>query len=551
MLNLNDITFNKRSGSLIGRSFEIPYDSYCRPLGNIENRNIKNIMTYLNPFYRIILVIICFLASCQPKEKKEQNTTNELSTEFISTLAQKIDSVLLAKMKEEHLPGVSAVIVQNGRILYKKGFGITNIETRQKVDVDSTIFRIGSVSKALTMFALTKLIDQGKLSYETPVSKYFRDIENPFELQDTLKIKHILTHTGGLDQIGVGRQIQEFDLSLEERKKKRSVLSEFLENGNLRRIRPAGQHFTYDTYGSTLAGAIIENVTGLSYPEAMDVLIFKPLGMNLSSVEVRNINRHLLASGHGYKEGNYFTTPYELYLTLPASSIDASVADMGKLLEALTSNGSNSYGQLFSEKMMQKVISPQFRPHPEFVGMTHGLWEGTAFGTRPDAFNVRTLGHGGSMIGTTCNFNLTPELNLGIFVITNRNPESGGGDVSVWKIFNTVFEHYQIGKAPLFEIPNTNVTKDLNEYSGNYYHGIFCHTCNEEEFAKGAWRQGNAIEIKAKDNLLVIGDENYYMREKDIFVSEDGKEMLYFGRDKKGNIKFLVSSEDSTSYERI
>ena len=503
------------------------------------------------PVHGIILVTFCFLTACLPKEKKEQKTSNEISPEFISKLTRKVDSALLAKMKEEHLPGVSAVIVQNGKTLYKKGFGIANVETNQSVDVDSTIFRIGSVSKALTMFALTKLVDQGKLNYETPVSEYFKDIENPFKLQDTLKIKHILTHTGGLDQIGIGRQIKEFDLSLAERKKKRPTLSEFLENGNLRRIRPAGQHFTYDTYGSTLAGAIIENVTGFSYTEAMDMLVFKPLGMNLTSVEISSENRHLLASGHGYREGNYFTTPYELYLTLPASSIDASVSDMGKLLEALTSNGSNAHGQLFSEKMMQEVNSPQFRPHPEFVGMSHGLWEGNAFGTRPDAYNVRTLGHGGSMTGTTCNFNLTPELNLGIFVITNRNPESGGGGVSVWEIFNTVFEHYQIDKVPLFEIPNKLVEIDLNEYVGNYYHGIFCHTCNEKEFATGAWQQGDAIEINAKDNVLVIGGENYYIREKDIFVSGDGKEMLYFGRDKKGKIQFLVSSEDSTSYERI
>ena len=155
------------------------------------------------------------------------------------------------------------------------------------------------------------------------------------------------------------------------------------------------------------------------------------------------------------------------------------------------------------------------------------------------------------MIGTTCNFNLTPELNLGIFVVANRNRESGGGGVSIWRIFNTVFEHYQIDKAPLFEIPEAPVDVDLNEYIGNYYYGVFCHTCSEEELEEGAWQKGNGIQITAKENVLVIGDENYYMREKDVFVSGDGKEMLYFGRDKEGKIKFFVSSEDSTSYERL
>ena len=506
---------------------------------------------YFKPTYGLILIAIFFLMACQSKEKNEQTTSNEISLEFISALTHKVDSTLLRKMEEEHLPGVAAVIVQNGKILYKKGFGVASIKTNKNVDVDSTIFRIGSVSKALTMFALTKLIDQGKLSYESPVNDYFNKIENPYNLQDTLKVKHILTHTGGLDQIGINREVREYELPLKERKKKRPTISAYLEDENIRRIRPAGQHFTYDTYGSTLAGVIIEKVTGLSYPEAMDLLVFKPLGMNLSSVEVNDENIHLLASGHGYKDENYFTTPYELYVTLPASSIDASVTDMSRLLQALTSNGSNEHGQLFSEKMMNNIYSPQFRPHPEFVGMSHGLWEGTVFGTRPDAFNVRTLGHGGSMIGTTCNLNLTPELNLGIFVVANRNPESGGGGVSIWKIFNTVFELYEIKKAPLFEVTNTPVDENLSEYAGNYYDGVFCHTCSEEEFEKGAWQRGNPIEIKMKDSILIIGGENYHMREKDIFVSGDGKEMLYFGRDKTGKIKFLVSTEDATSYERI
>ncbi|MEO1418759.1 MAG: hypothetical protein AAFW00_25995 [Bacteroidota bacterium] len=62
---------------------------------------------------------------------------------------------------------------------------------------------------------------------------------------------------------------------------------------------------------------------------------------------------------------------------------------------------------------------------------------------------------------TTCNFHLTPELNLGIFVAANRHPESGGGGVSVWQIFNTVFTHYQIDKAPLFEVPDQPLETDV------------------------------------------------------------------------------------------
>ncbi|MEM1339898.1 MAG: serine hydrolase domain-containing protein [Bacteroidota bacterium] len=501
-----------------------------------------------------LLLTITLLLICACKhQRKDALVANTLEPITVDTrlLGQKIDSFILNKMATQHLPGVAFVLVQNGQTIYKKGFGIADITTGKKVNVDSTIFRIGSVSKALTMFALTKLIDQGRLTYETPVKDHFSKVQNPLDLTDAIQTKHLLTHTAGLDQIGIGRQILDFDLSLEERKKKRPSLKAFLEAGNVRRIRPAGHYFTYDTYGSSLAGAIVEEVTGLPYAKAMEQLVFQPLGMQLSAVEVKKEYRQWLAGGHGYKEGTYFKTPYELYLTLPASSLDATVSDMGRLLEALTSNGSNSHGQLFSQTMMKKVASPQFRPHPEFVGMSHGLWEGNAFGTRPNAFRIRTLGHGGSMIGTSCNFNFTPELNLGMFIVANRNPESGGGRVAVWEIFNLVFEHLKIDKAAPFIVPKSKSGKRVSEYVGRYYHGVFCHTCSEAEFKKGAWRRGSPIEVQEENGLLVIGGENYFMREMDLFVRSDGKEMLYFGRDEKGTVTFFVSSEDATAYERM
>ncbi len=322
-----------------------------------------------------------FLISCQSKKTKDNNFSTSFAANSNTTLFQKIDETILAKMKDEHIPGVSVVIVQNGETIYKQGYGIANIETNQKVDPDSTIFRIGSISKALTFFVLTKLIDRGLVDYNDPLSKYIDGIENPYDLKDTIRIKHLLTHTGGFDQIGYGRQIHDFELPLGVRKAKRPGISEFLRQGNMRRIRPAGQHFTYDTYGTTVAGVILEDVTGLSFKEAMHTELFAPLGMSSTSVEVESRNLDRLAKGHGYIDGQYRTMPYEVYLTPPASSIDATPGDMGHLLEAVTNNGRNEYGQLFTPETMRRVIAPQFRPHPEFVGMTHGLWESRRIGS--------------------------------------------------------------------------------------------------------------------------------------------------------------------------
>ncbi|MEO1654004.1 MAG: serine hydrolase domain-containing protein, partial [Bacteroidota bacterium] len=475
------------------------------------------------------------------------------SADSIQALAQKIDQALLAKMKDEHIPGVAVVIVQNGKIIYKKGYGLANTDTKQKVSVDSTIFRIGSTSKALTFLTLTKLIEKGLVNYEDAISKYVAGIENPYHLKDTIRIKHLLTHTGGFDQIGFGRQILDFELTLEERKAKRPSILAFLQGGNMRRIRPAGQHFTYDTYGTTVAGAIIAKVTGLSYKEAMQQELFQVLGMHSTSVEVEPDNLGRLAKGHGYVNGQYKTMPYEIYLTPPASSIDASPLDMGRLLEALTNQGSNAQGRLFRPETLKRVIAPQFRPHPEFVGMSHGLWESQRIGAIPDAYSIRTIGHGGDMLGITCAMDLIPDLDLGFFVVANRNGEAGGGGVSIGRpVMNIILEHFGIEKkTPPYQIPKANTNLKLEEYAGNYTFSIYCHTCSEEEIQQGAWSRGNLIPIRVNKNTLLLDGEVYLAREKDIFIREDGQEMIFFGRNKDNRVAFFVFSDNSHSFEKV
>lgn len=509
-------------------------------------------MKNTSSFSILITLIVAFFLLNSFQFKHEKFSINQ-PTNSDSLLGEKIDSVLFAIMKAEHIPGISVVIVQNGKTIHKQGYGIANTETNEKVNADSTIFRIGSISKALTFITLTKLIDKGLVDYNDPISRYIDGIENPYNLKDTVRIKHLLTHTGGFDQIGTGRQIYDFELSLDERKGKRQSIIEFLQANNMRRIRPAGQYFTYDTYGATIAGAIIEKVTGLPYAKAMQKELFEPLGMNLSSVEVKNENINKLAKGHGYIDGNYKTMPYELYVTQPASSIDATASDIGKLLEALTGNGINANGLLFSPETVKRVLAPGFRPHSEFIGVSHGLMEFKRQGHIPDAYNVRTIGHGGSMLGFAGSMEIIPELNLGFFVIANRNQEGGGSSVSLGKpLMNVILSHFgKEKKTPLFPIPSSNISIDIEEYSGNYAFGLYCHTCTEDELNKGGWPRGNPMSIAAQGGKLILNETKYLPREKDVFVREDGKEMIFFGRDENKKLSFFVFSNGLHSFERI
>lgn len=521
------------------------------------NNTLKIISSNHASILRCVILILSMThisCSTNTNQVKEGKRIYNLGDTLDNDKFKSFDAAITKEMKSSHIPGMSLVIVKDGQTIYKKGYGVANIETGVAVDPDKTIFRIGSISKALTLLTLSKLVYQGKVGMDDDVSQYFDGIENAQDFKDPVTIKHVLTHTSGFDQVGLGRHIYNYDQPLDDRKAQRPSISTFLKNKNLRRVTPAGAYYRYDTYGTTLAGAILEKITGLSYPEAMNQELFAPIGMSLSSVEVKDQHMDQLAVGHGYNDGSYEVMPYEVYNTPPASSIDATPADMGRLLEVLTGGGSNKHGSIFTPSVMKKMMEVQYQPHAEFVGISHGLQESNYVGVLPDAYKVRTLGHGGDMLGTSCLMTTIPSKGVGIFISSNRNHEAGGERVNLWRlIMPLVMDHFDLPKtSEAFHLPKEPAQVNLDQYVGNYYFGVFCHSCTEEEYAQYAWRRSSRpIEIRKDKNELLLGDDRYLSRGDDVFVRADGFEKIFFGRDNDDKISFMVFSDQLTSFERI
>lgn len=498
------------------------------------------------------------LAACQPNtvvlppEVKAVKLATPLTESTQTAMASAIDTAIEAEMRDNFIPGVAVVIVKDGKTIYKQGYGVANVETGELVDPDQTIFRIGSISKAVSLLALTRLVDEGKVKRSDDVTRFFPEIENAAGFADPVTINHLLTHTTGFDQPGLGRQLGGFEYSIEERQAARPSLSEFLADRNLRRANKAGAFFRYDTYSPTLAGVILEQMTGKPYDQAMDELVFDPLGMSRTSVEVEPEHVPSLAKGHGYVDGKYQTTPYEIYLTPPASSIDATVADMGRFLEALTSGGANQHGRLFSPEMTDTILSAHYRPHPEFSGMSHGLWEAFGVGVGEDAIPVRTLGHGGDMWGYNAHLEIIPEFNVAIFAAANRNAEGGGPRVKIGRtVMLALLEVLAPSrKAKPLDVPIADPEQDLSAYTGDYFWGVYCHTCTEDEFERGAWRKPGPETVTAKAGKLRIGDDTYRPAGGDIFVREDGFRRVFFKRDAAGNITTYSFEDDPTVFEK-
>ncbi|HZF42263.1 MAG TPA: serine hydrolase domain-containing protein [Sphingomonadaceae bacterium] len=467
-------------------------------------------------------------------------------------LTAMIDKVAAAEMAAEHIPGLAIVLVQSGRTILKRGYGVADVATGRPVDPESTLFRIGSITKALTALAVTRVASDGRTGMNADVSRYVHNIRNLSGSDRPVTVKDLISHSSGFDQIGLDRQIGQFERPLAERKALRPGLKQFVEAENLRRTTLPGQLYRYDTYGITLAGLVLQRATGLPYAAAMRRELFDPLGMHDSFVEAHPTSFGQLAVGYGFVDGAYVAQPYEVYVTTPASSIDATPADMGRLLEALTSDGANRYGRLFDKRTLHAVLAPQFRPQPHCPGVTHGFFEGE-FSSALNQGKPRTVGHGGNMLGFSSLLTIVPEAQLGVFVAANRDAEAGGGNVRIDRhITDLVLEQLAApsGKVgPALQL--ADVSEDYSSFSGNYYFGAYCRTCTAAERARGAWSKGKPKVVSPQEGGVKIDGEAYLATTaKGVFLREDRKRHVCFGNDRRGWTSHFNFSNSPNTFER-
>ena len=470
----------------------------------------------------------------------------------VAKLAAMLDRLAAADMAAENIPGMAIVVVQSGRTILKRGYGMADVATGRPVDPDRTLFRIGSISKALTALAVTRVASDGRADMNADVSSYVSGIRNLSGSDRPVTVRDLIRHSSGFDQIGLDRHIREFARPIAERKAMRPGLKQFLEAGNLRRTTPPGQLYRYDTYGITLAGLVLQKATGLPYAEAMRRELFAPLGMRDSFVEADPASLARLALGYGFADGAYVPQPYEVYVTTPASSIDATPADMGRLLEALTSDGANGHGRLFGQPTLQAVLAPQFRPQPRCPGVTHGFFEGQ-FNSVAGQSRPRTIGHGGNMLGFSSLLTIAPEAQLGIFVTVNRDTEAGGGSLRIDRhITDLILE--QLAASPRNPGPALQVAEapgDYRAYSGNYHFGAYCRTCTAAERARGGWSRGEPRVVAPSARGLRIDDATYLATTQNgVFLREDRERHVCFGSDRQGRISHFSFSNSPNTFER-
>ena len=198
-------------------------------------------------------------------------TQPSISTTSPASYSEKADKVF-RRWDRNDGPGAAVIVIKNGTIVYKKGYGLSNLEHRVPVST-STVFEVASLSKQFTAFAILSLAKERKISLDDDVRKFVPELPN---YGKTITIRNLLNHTSGLrDWISMltaaGYRIDDV---ITHRQIMKMVVSQ-------RRLNHApGEKYAYTNSGYTLLAEIFKRVSGTSLSEWTSNNVFKPLGMN-------------------------------------------------------------------------------------------------------------------------------------------------------------------------------------------------------------------------------------------------------------------------------
>ena len=331
----------------------------------------------------------------------------------------KIDDVIKASMARFDVPGMAVAIVENDKVIFAKGFGVTNLDTNKKVNKD-TLFGIASNTKAFTTAALAKLVDEGKLSWDDRVIDHLPE----FRLYDSyvtreMRIRDLLSHRSGLG-LGQGDLMiwPSTDKSVDE------ILA------GLQYLKPASSFrskYAYNNLMFVTAGEVVARVSGMSWNDYIEKNILQPLHMDNSRAGFSRIpkSNKNWATGHIPMDGTlhpFFVNYLEDFRG--AGAIASSVSDMSQWLRTQLAGGKMPNGeQLFSEKQQAQMW------HPHITSMAsksafesyHQQFRGYGLGwSIEDYHGFKKLGHGGGILGMVSQVTLLPEKNLGIVILSNQ-----------------------------------------------------------------------------------------------------------------------------------
>lgn len=489
----------------------------------------------------IMIVILCIItlvftegstvfAATEHSIKTRDINDNKQVQEFM-------DNFFTSNMQKYKIPGAAVVVVKDGREVFKKGYGYSNLDKKIEVDPDKTLFPAASVSKLFTATAIMQLYEQGKLDINENVEKYIAPYKIENNYNEIITCANLLTHSSGVDEANEinGSTRNENDIKSQEY---------YFDNHKPKVVREPNTASRYSNQGYNLLGYVIEKVSGISYEEYINKNILEPLKMNNTLVRVKNDS---IATGYEYNDGSFNEIPLAYQYTSGSSGINATPRDMENFMIGHLNNGEFYGVKILREETSKEMKKKQFTNNEALPGMGYGF-------IRSNRNGQEILKHEGGLPGFTTTMFLMPKENLGIYVATNSLSPLP------FNIEDEFLNQFYPQESSKYNNIQANFNKDYSKYEGTYrsYDGI-----SKSNIMKIGFLFDKTMDLRITDNrdgTLTLKEYTSAKEEnitklseiKDgVFAREDGNGDFAFKLDSNRKVIYAFNDVSHNSFEKI
>ena len=362
----------------------------------------------------LALAFVCAPAAglCAPATTDPALTAADLETYF--------DGVMPYALHRGDVAGAEIVVVKDGQVLFSRGYGYADLTSQRPINPETTLFRPGSISKLFTWTAVMQLVEAGKLNLDTDVNQYL-DFKIPPRFGKPVTLRDLMTHTAGFEEVFKNLVVPDA----------RSLpgLEGFVKAWTPTRIYPPGQVVAYSNYGATLAGYIVQRVSGEPFEQYVARHIFAPLGMT-HSIFLQQPDRQI-DRATGYLAASGGPRPFEYVGDVPAGGLSSSSQDMARFMLANQGQGSWNGARILRPETVNLMLTPAFEPAPRIHTMALGFYG-------EDRNGHRIVGHAGDLFTFHADLHLMPKDGVGFYIALN----SLGKDIASTAIRDAAFQGF-------------------------------------------------------------------------------------------------------------
>lgn len=313
-----------------------------------------------------------------------------------------LDGLMPTALRIAGVPGAVVVLVKDGKPLVEKGYGFADWKKSVPVDPASTLFRPGSISKLFTWTAVMQLVEQGKLDLDADLNRYL-DFKIPARNGKALTLRHVMTHTTGLEEAGRGLIV--YDASTPDNGK---ILKSYIPPY----VYDPGTTQGYSNWATAVAGYIVQRVSTEPFDDYIERHIFAPLDMEHSTFRQPLPPALRGQMSQGYPSAGEDPEGYEIVSVAPAGSLASTGADMGRFMLAYLQQGQLDGNRILRPETVRLMQTHITRGMPDLNGIGLGFYQ-------QDMNGHRAVGHGGDTNMFHSELILLPDDGIGLYISVN------------------------------------------------------------------------------------------------------------------------------------